>query len=88
MMKKYSVDEFNLKVSNVEPFVSEKHKGLVISWTSDIGWGEYTIYTVPDLFDPDKIQWVAETETMDSVEDQSFGRKLMDLWIDKILPIE
>ena len=88
-MRKYDVNEINLRVDQVEPFVfDEKISGVVISWSSDIGFGQYTLRTAPAIHDPNDKVWLAETECMDNNEDQSFGRKLLELWMDKALVIE
>ena len=38
-MRKYNVDEINLKIEKVEPFKHDEIGGMVISWSSDIGFG-------------------------------------------------
>lgn len=42
MSRKHDLNSINLKVENVEPFEHDGEAGLVIEWSSDIGFGEYT----------------------------------------------
>ena len=76
-MRKHNVKDIHLTITDVEPFVNERHSGVIISWDSDIGFGEYTIYKEGNT-------WHADTETMDHGEDKEFGRELLKLWMDRI----
>ncbi len=87
-MRKHNVNEINLKIESVHPFVREKTSGIFICWSSDIGFGEYVIISVPSPFIRGETDWVAETECMDCMDDKDFGLKLMELWIQQIIVIE
>ena len=83
-MKKYDVNEINLKVYDIE--LSDNQ--MIIRWTSDIGFGEYTIFAstwneeTKEFTDEKK--WIADTEYMDKGEDKEFGKKLLELWMEQI----
>lgn len=79
MARRFAVDAINLDAYEFEPFVNEKYTGVTIRWSSDIGFGEYTIYKA---IDSDK--WCADAETMDNNEDKDFIRELMRQFIDKL----
>lgn len=81
MARRFPVNSINLDAYEFEPFVNEKYTGFVIRWSSDIGFGEYTIYKAVDS-DDDK--WYADAETMDNNEDKDFIRELMKQFIDKL----
>ena len=83
-MRKLDVDSINLKIDEVVPCFG----GIIIRWSSNIGFGEYTIYRRPANNHPDLVAWVAESEHMDSFEDKAFGEKLLKLWMKQILVIE
>lgn len=75
-------NKINLKIDNFYPFVKEQFMGITIEWSSNIGFGQYTIYKPTDS---DK--WVADSEYMDDNEDKEFIKSLMELFI-KELDIE
>ena len=79
MARRFSVDSINLDIFDVNPFVNERGSGVVISWDSDIGFGEYTIYK---RVDSDK--WCGDSEHMDNNEDKDFIKELMKLFIEKL----
>ena len=87
-MRKHNVNEINLRIDSIEPFVMDECKGVVISWSSKIGFGQYTLRTVPAAWDPNETIWVGESECMDNMMDKEFGKKLMQLWIDQTIIIE
>ena len=87
-MRKHNVNEINLKVEEVQPFVVGDDKGLVIMWSSDIGFGEYTIRSTPSISNLEEKRWLVESECMDIDEDKAFGKKLLELWLDQCLIIE
>ena len=68
----------NLEIEEVTPFINEKYCGLTISWSANIGWGEYQIYT------DDGEHWYADTECMDKDEDKDFGKMLLENWMSQI----
>ena len=83
-MKNYDVNEINLKVCDVIPI----HGGIILRWTSSLGFGEYTTFT-SDLKDEEgDRKWVAMSECMDRGEDKEFGKKLLDLWMEQIQIVE
>lgn len=70
----------NVEVCDVEPFANNKYKGFTLTWSGNIGFGEYTIYQNAD--DPDK--WKADSEHMDTTEDKWFLKLLMEDFINKL----
>ena len=86
--RKYDVEEINLKVENVVPFKHEGVGGVVITWSSTIGFGQYTLIAKTAPWDAAKWIWAAQTETMDNEEDKAFGRKLLELWLKQIFIVE
>jgi hypothetical protein len=80
MARRYEVDEINLGITDVVPFSNERHSGFIIEWSSDIGFGEYTIYKPAD-----SDEWYGDSEYMDSNEDKDFIRELMKLFINKLI---
>ena len=83
MARRFPVDSINLEVYDVNPFVNERGSGVVISWDSDIGFGEYTIYKRVD-----SDEWRGDSEHMDSNEDNAFIKELMKLFIEKLDIVE
>ena len=79
MAKRFPVDRINLEVYDVQPFVNERSSGFVIEWSSDIGFGEYTIYKRTD-----SDEWRGDSEHMDNNEDKDFIRELMRLFTDQL----
>ena len=79
MARRFPVDSINLEVYDVNPFVNERGSGVVISWDSDIGFGEYTIYKRVD-----SDEWRGDSEHMDNNEDKDFIKELMRLFIEKL----
>jgi len=77
MMRNYPVDSIHLSIEEVIPFNNDRHSGIIFKWSSDIGFGEYTIYKNKD-------GWFADSENMDSNNDKSFIKELMKLWIKDI----
>ena len=87
-MNKYNVDEIHLKLEKVEPFKHDEIGGMVISWRSDIGFGQYTFVSKPAPWNKNIRLWWAESETMDKDEDKDFGRKLLELWMNQVIIME
>lgn len=79
MARRFPVDSINLEVYDIQPFVNERGSGIIISWDSNIGFGEYTIYK---RVDSDK--WCADSEHMDNNEDKDFIKELMKQLIEKL----
>lgn len=74
-MRKHNVDEIHLSVDKVE-IVNDT---VIISWSSDIGFGEYEI-----CWSEEVQEWCAYTECMDRDDDKAFGAKLLALWMEQI----
>ena len=83
-MRKHDVNKINLQIDEVEMFGSV----IIISWSSDIGFGQYTIRKQTVDGDPDNVEWVAESECMDKDDDKAFGAKLLSLWMEQIKLVE
>lgn len=79
MGRRHKVDEIHLQIDDLVPFVNEKYMGFIIEWSSDIGFGEYTVYRTYD-----SEEWKAESEHMDNNEDKDFIKELMKLFIAKL----
>lgn len=79
MGRKHKVDEINLQIDDLVTFVNEEYIGFIIEWSSDIGFGQYTVYRTCD-----SEEWKAESEHMDSNEDKEFIKELMKLFIAKL----
>ena len=79
MARKHKVNEIGLEVTDLIPFRNERCVGFIVRWSSDIGWGEYTVYkrAGTDV-------WVADSETMDKNEDKDFIKELMKLFIEQL----
>ena len=75
----FDVTKINLDIHEVAPFANDKYNGFVITWSSDIGFGEYTIYKAVG-----SDEWKAESEHMDTNEDKAFLNELLKLFIEKI----
>ena len=75
----FDVNEINLCIHEVEPFMNDKYSGFVIAWHSDIGFGEYTIYKAVG-----SSEWKADSEHMDSEEDRAFLKKLFELFVQEL----
>ena len=87
--RKHDPEKIHLKIDNVQPFFYDGEGGIVIMWSSDIGFGQYTFSTRGSISDPNHSKmWVAESECMDDNTDQAFGRKLLQLWMDQVFIIE
>jgi hypothetical protein len=77
-MRKHEVKKIHLEITNVEFFKNDHDQGMIISWASDIGWGEYTFYKSKD-----SEQWNIESEAMDANDDKEFGQELLHLWLNE-----
>lgn len=79
--RKHDVNDIHLQIDSIEFFYKNPHtgeSGMIISWSSEIGFGEYTIYMTSEG------ELMADAETMDCNEDKAFGRKLMELLMDMV----
>ena len=80
MARRHKVDEIHLEVTGFVPFRNGRGAGFVIEWSSDIGFGEYTVYK-----NHNEDKWYGDSEHMDRDEDKDFIRELMKLFIDKLI---
>lgn len=80
MARKHEVDKINLQIDAVLPFVNDRFSGIIFEWSSDIGFGEYTIFKAPD-----SNVWYADSEHMDSNDDKDFVKELMRQFIEKLV---
>ena len=80
MSRKIDIESINLKVDGVELFELDGEKGFVIEWSADIGFGEYAF-----IKKNSSGLWTADSEGMDSDDDKAFGKKLLELWMEKML---
>ena len=76
-MGRINRDKCVVDVYEVEPFVNEDYKGVILRWESNIGFGEYTLYF-------ENGEWHGDSECMDSTEDKWFLKKLLDNFIEKL----
>ena len=91
-MRKHDVNKINLQIDEVEMVCG----GIVIYWSSDIGFGQYTIGRRTVDGNPDNAEWVGgdnrftkkEPECMDKDNDKAFGAKLLSLWMEQIKIVE
>ena len=78
MAKNIDVNNIHLEIEGIEFFCNNRRDGMIINWSSDIGFGEYKVYITSEG------ELKADAETMDGGDDKAFGRKLMELLMDKI----
>lgn len=81
MARKHNVKEIGLQIDDVIPFKNEKYGGLVIQWSSNIGFGEYTLVRSAGENDT---EWCGDSEHMDTNEDKEFITELMRLFVEKL----
>ena len=88
--RKHDPNDIELRIRDVRPYTYEGESGVYFLWTSKIGFGCYTLSFRQgrDMEDERDRLWVADSECMDDFNDQAFGRKLLELWMDQILVIE
>ena len=73
--RKRDVKEINLEVTDIK----FNEDAMIISWVSDIGWGEYWI-GITEYGDLE-----ADSECMDRGDDKSFLKELLSLASDNIV---
>ena len=83
MGRKHNVKEIHLRIDDIEGFTNDEYTGCIISWSSDIGFGEYSLYRKVGDTDGD-FKLYADSEYMDSNDDKEFISKLMRLVVEKI----
>lgn len=67
-MGKIDWKSIELQIDEVTPCFG----GIIIRWSSNIRFGEYTIYRKSAASIPASTAWVAESEHMDSMTDECF----------------
>lgn len=78
----HKIEDINLRVDYVRPFHTNSYECLIIGWSSDIGFGEYTFCKNTENSES---VWKIDSENMDRGEDKDFGRALLSLWMDKCI---
>lgn len=73
-------EDLELEIIEIEPFSGPIHKGIIIKWDSNIGFGEYTLFR-----DKRDGTLFADSESMDKDEDKSFLETLLMLALKKTL---
>ena len=88
--RKHDPNDIDLRIRDVRPYTYEGESGVYFLWTSKIGFGCYTLSFRQgrDMEDERDRLWVADSEGMDDFNDEAFGRKLLELWMDQILVID
>lgn len=74
-MRKNDPTAINLQIESVVPFNIGGCLGFTISWSSDIGVGEYSIYQ-------EQGKWIGDSEYMDCNEDKAFITELLKLFVE------
>lgn len=82
---KYNVTNIHLQIDNIEGFYNDNNTGFIIQWSSDIGFGEYTLYR--NIKDVD-FKLYADSECMDKDDDKEFVSELLKLLVEKIIVCE
>ena len=54
-------------------------QAIIIGWSSNIGFGEYTLYT------DSKGKWHGDSECMDKGEDKEFIKLLMEKFVEELV---
>lgn len=80
--RKHNVKEIHLRVDDIKGYSNEVFNGVTIYWSSDIGFGEYTIGKEPK---DDSGKIYADSECMDSNDDKEFISELMRLLVNKLI---
>lgn len=71
----HSPQNIHLTLDDVKTYGST----IIFRWSSDIGFGEHTLY-----YDNEKDCWLADSEHMDKEENKEFLKELMKLWVNEI----
>ena len=75
--RKNNPSDIHLQIESLRAFQNDQFSGLVVEWSSDIGFGQYTLYNPKD-----SSVWYADPECMDSDEDRAFIKELFKLIAD------
>lgn len=81
MSRRHKLDEINLAIEEVVPFINENEEGFVIEWSSDIGFGTYRLFRNTTSEDN---KWYGDAEFMDDNNDKAFIQELMRLFIENL----
>lgn len=79
MARKNDPTKINIHIDHIEPFGCSDIDGIIITWSSDIGFGEYTLYKYPN-----EDVWHADSECMDCNEDKAFLQELLKLFLESV----
>lgn len=66
------------RCESVYPFDAEGVEGIVIEWSGNIGFGQYTLYKDEQGF------WRGDSEHMDSQKEKDFLRYLLNDFVEQI----
>lgn len=72
-------DKVDIEVTEAEPYVNKRFRGLRFEWEGNIGFGEYTLYQ-----NTADNKWYADSECMDTTDDKWFLKKLLEDFISRI----
>ena len=70
----------DLKITDVEVWnenAEDKNIGIRLSWSCNIGFGQYTIGFYGG-------NWYVDSECMESPEDRDFGRLVLNTWLGEL----
>lgn len=82
-MTNYNPEEINLELTEITPFARLGKHGIILSWSSDIGFGEYTLYQTDKEY-----KWYGESECMDWGENKQLLRALLQKLADMVEVVE
>lgn len=80
--RRHNVKEIHLSVDDIKGFDNDSYSGFKIYWSSDIGFGEYTIWTE---MEDGELKLYGDSEHMDSNDDKEFVTELMRLVVNKLI---
>ncbi len=70
-----------LHLDDIIPFSNQSHEGMILQWSSRIGFGEYTLYR--ERNEEVLLPWNGDSECMDR-EDKRYLKELMRQFIEKV----
>ena len=79
MERKHIVDEINLTIDSVKPFVNDNDEGFDINWCSDIGFGTYRLYHKKE-----EEKWYADIEFTCGHANKDLLKKFIELLAEQI----
>ena len=82
-------EKVEVKVEDIIPFRNERCAGLILEWTGNIGFGEYTIYLEGRKYNQEgniieQGEISADSECMDHSDDKWFFEKLKPSFFEKL----